>query len=481
MSKNKKVTRYLHLHRIPFTLLWMATYAIGWGVGFLVVLILALLNSMTFGILTMSEPAIAMIIGLSVGAATAFGQPWLVRQRSGMVLRFWRPLTIVGYGIASLALAPILAFYTESSAEMMAAHFLWFSIPAVLPMLSLRRIVRGAWKWIAAAIGVAAITAMSHFIFLTPYNGVNAWHPFSMLFGTLAQSFVTAVIMLRLLKQPHSDTQLSAEASATHRTESTQQEETSRGYLHQSAYMLLWVMSQGVGWMFVLTAFLLLMFITQFFPVFNSYLNAASSVVLFTGFALIYGIFAAWGQPWLIRLRTGRIVRNWRPLTIAATTLAAFVGSALLQTQTGSAGIAQATVAIVGLWFITPNLLQMLSLRKVGRNIWLWPLSGVVSAAVSLMILNQTAQLTNTNDEAITSMLLYALGFGHIVQAILSGLVSLQILETSSTTEASDETAQEAAAPTALIEDHADSQREQPLTQLLLSDDGASQQRLQLE
>ena len=37
MSKNKKVTRYLHLHRIPFTLLWMATYAIGWGVGFLVV------------------------------------------------------------------------------------------------------------------------------------------------------------------------------------------------------------------------------------------------------------------------------------------------------------------------------------------------------------------------------------------------------------------------------------------------------------
>jgi hypothetical protein len=434
MSKNKKVTRYLHLHRIPFILLWMSTYAMGWGVGFLVVLILALINSMAYGFLDLSEPAIATIIGLSVGAATALGQPWLARQRSGMVLRFWRPLTIVGYGIASLALAPILSFYTESSAEMLLAHFVWFSIPAILPMLSLRRIVRGAWKWIAAAVGVAAVTAISHFVFMTPYNGVNAWQPYSMLFGTIVQSFVTALIMTRLLKQPHSDTQLSADASAANQIEAAT-EETSRGYLHQSAYMLLWVMTQGVGWMFIGIAILALMFLTQFFPAINTLLNGASPIVMFTGFALIYGIFTAWGQPWLIRLRTGRIVDNWRPLTIIATTLAALVSSSILESQTTYFATQQATLAIVGIWFITPSLLQMLSLRKVGRNIWLWPLSGIVSAAIGLMILNQTADLTNTVGEAMPSMLLYAIGFGHIVQAILSGLVSLQILEAPSTDE----------------------------------------------
>ena len=44
MSKNKKTTRYLHLHRVPFILLWMATHAMGWAVLVLVMLLLVMLQ-----------------------------------------------------------------------------------------------------------------------------------------------------------------------------------------------------------------------------------------------------------------------------------------------------------------------------------------------------------------------------------------------------------------------------------------------------
>lgn len=470
MSKNKKVTRYLHLHRIPFILLWMSTIAIGWGAAFLGVLVLTLIGTLVnMGYWLLGQPMPSLFVGMVVGIVTAFGQPWLVRQRSGMVLRFWRPLSIVSYTVAGIALSPLLLSYNQSTTSLVLAHFLWFAIPAILPALSLRRIVRGAWKWTAAGIGVAALAAATAFVL--PGTGGGTWQPFSMLIGTLAQSVISAVVMLRLLKQPHSDTQISNETTANKAL--AEAEDASRGYLHQGAYVLLWIMTQGVGWMFVFLVLILMWMLSEWVPIINDFYNGLSTPVLATGLALIYGIFTAWAQPWLMRLRTGQVVRNWRPLTIAATTLAGLGSTLLIQAAAGPSSLMAATIASLGLWFVLPTALQMISLRKVGRNIWLWPLSGLASAAVALMILNQAQDMIGVPTDSITSMLLYAVGFGHIVQAMLSGLVSLQILEAPS----SENEEANRVVITSAGKKLADPE-ERPIITGLLSDEAASQRRL---
>lgn len=425
MSKSKKNARYLHLHRIPFILLWMSTYAMGWAGAFLVLLAVFVGFSFT-EVLTGSYPSIssstlAFITGLSVGVFTAWGQPWLVRQRSGLVLRLWRPLSILSYALAGLAFAPLID--GSNGGEIAGAHFIWFFVPAILPALSLWRIVRGAWQWVAVSAGVG-VASVALWEALSPLSWDG--NPFAMLFSVVGYSFLTGWLMLRLLKRSRVDAQLSATNILA--TEA-QTDDTTRGYLHHVPYMLLWLMSQGVGWIFVIIAFLLAIMLAEMLPWLNSWLNDVSLTVVIATGALIFGVFSAWSQPWLVRLRTGKILHGWRPLTILGTTLSAFLAINLMLNEQGYIpdDTPESTViAALGIWFIGPMLLQLPALWRAGRSAWLWLVASVSSVALAIMLMRQLVVIDSSN---FVMAAFLALSFGQVTHVLLTGLVSLHILE----------------------------------------------------
>lgn len=440
MSKNKKSTRYLYLHRVPFVLLWMSTYAMGWAVAILLLLGLVVISTALrpilgfefMNILINDLPNLFMAgVGLTVGVATAWAQPWLVRQRSGMVLRGWRPLMIVSYLLAGVALTPVLLFELEGNIGV--GHFLWFAIPAVLPLLSLRRIVSGAGQWLLTGLVSGSVALASYGFFLS--LNLGDLHPFGLLFGTLVQSAVTAMMMTRLLNNSREESQLAAGATTTGAA-LTESADTTRGYLHHVPYMLLWLMTQGVGWMFVFLVTLMLLLVTSLSNSVNQWLIDLSPVLTVGGAGLIYGVFSAWAQPWLMRLRTGLAIRNWRLSTIVATTLAAALG-ALIVNMAPFTTAEQAAAHTMGLalWFLAPILPQTLALWRKGHNAWLWLITGVASAAVSIMLFNQIMSITG---DALSLAFLAALGFGQVVNVLLTGMVSLQILEAPDEQAAAD-------------------------------------------
>ena len=417
------------------------------------------------------------IVGLTVGIFTAWGQPWLVRQRSGMVLRFWRPLTIISYTIAGIALSPFVNYYEHGTASVALSQFAWFLIPALLPALSLRRIVQGAWQWVAAGIGMATLVAGSYFI-LPVIDSYTNWHPFSMLFGTVAASFASGMLMVRLLNQSRVDTQLSANATTVSNEVSEVADET-HGYLHHVPYMLLWLMTQAVGWAFVALSFGLVWLAVTLIPPLQDIFNQMHAAFIMGGSGLVYGVFSAWAQPWLMRLRTGQQVQHWRPLTVIATTLTAALSGFVLQELTyNSDYFNMAVVAGLSAWFVAPAILQTWSLRKAGKNIWLWPLAGGTSAAVAVMILNQVSDFYGSGysgDYAAYAM--YGIGFGLLVQVILSGLMSLQILEAPRDDE--DDDADKAAKAQSNLNVQRDAVPNVPL--LLSAEVEPSEQRLQTD
>lgn len=478
-DKNKKTTRYLHLHRVPFILLWMATYAMGWATAILGVLAFALIASAftpdIWSLLIDNVYLAGGTIGLLVGIGTAFGQPWLVHQRSGMVLRFWRPLMIISYVFAGIGLAPLIdeffITFNGSLNSITMAHFLWFFIPALLPMLSLRRVVRGAWQWGLALTSVATITAIAYPLTMIPAT----WHhPFAMLFGTLAQSFLTGWVMLRMLNHSRVDAQLNATVAQSNETSIATQEESTRGYLHATPYMLLWLMTQGVGWMFVLLVLLLLMLVTIIFPDMNYLLNNLHPMVFFGGAGLIYGIFSGWAQPWLMRLRTGKSVVNWRALTIIGSTLALLPFGYLVNAEYSNGPFEASSLTALSLaiaaWFVVPTLFQTASLRRVGRNIWLWSLASVTSAAITVMLFNQIMRSLGVSQYEYTSTAFLVLFFGQVVHVLVSGLTSLQILEAPE--ENADETD-----TTAAEANLSDNSADKPITDLLLTAQTETAQR----
>ncbi|MEO1290134.1 MAG: hypothetical protein AAFV93_20475, partial [Chloroflexota bacterium] len=182
------------LHRIPFMLIWIAAYGLGWIAAGVVG---GLTDSLLYDLIGWYTNAgiISIVCGLAFGGTLALIQGWILRRRYGFVPRFWRIGTILGMVIATGAFFFIIDYFYSSNFWL--AGSAWVILFAVFQTAVLFRVNAKAWHLVALATATAIVgTLLTLFV----YNDMGAlW---AIVIGSAIQAIGTGMIMMRLMANP---------------------------------------------------------------------------------------------------------------------------------------------------------------------------------------------------------------------------------------------------------------------------------------
>lgn len=185
------------LHRLPFFILWIMSFAMGWYILFLYE------QGFFFGILGRSFCDFlryqyireGLFVGLIFGITLSITQTWLIRQRYGYVPKYWLILTILGSIIAGLGYPrianPMSGGYFENE---LVNYCYWFLVLGIFQTLSLWSTNRKAWLMILANL-------LAGLIFLI-FSELHYQAHTTLLSATIIQSFGTGLAILYIMEHP---------------------------------------------------------------------------------------------------------------------------------------------------------------------------------------------------------------------------------------------------------------------------------------
>jgi len=133
-----------------------------------------------------------ILVGMLFGVIAAIAQSWLIRQRYGFLPRYWRIVTIIGWAVAGISFVPL--FWYRYDAWKPLYFIAWFAIPVIFQTFPLWPHVRGAWLWALAGVAAGFISIGAYYTY--------AWtnqELYALIFGTLAQSLLPAVVLIVLM------------------------------------------------------------------------------------------------------------------------------------------------------------------------------------------------------------------------------------------------------------------------------------------
>jgi hypothetical protein len=422
MKEYEQVNQY-RLHHWPFLLMWVASFGVAWlGVFFGGLL----LNDLRYRLDYFREISwwidsnpwfYGLLTGAGIGAFLALVQPWLMRWRYGFVPRFWRIMTFLGASLGgSFSFAYVFggyggyydnAFSVWDYMARSAPWFIWFSSLSFAQMLALWPVARRAWLYSLAGLGATGLGFLLGLVDSYSMGQLN-----TLFFGSFAQAVFSGALFLYLMRD--------------YRVEAVQKRDEKakavlRRGLHPISFIGLWMMAHLFGWVALLSVVFMLTIASFSFGFVQNFMNWLGSFEwpFAIALGLIVGSMTAIGQPWLMQQQSGYRPRFWMPLSLFAWAVA---GLGLWQFMDNyNAGDVWRGMMLV-LWFGFPTIFQSVALWTYSRTAWLYGLAGLVSGVVAYLFYQQFDWSSGNSG--------YAIIFGAIAQAILTGVVFLFIIQT---------------------------------------------------
>ena len=198
MSKIKN-EETIGLHHVPFTIMWMAVAAVAFSLLLISILIVDSLRIQFQFIENIVDWFLdipyfdGVLAGIIVGIIASIGQTWLLRQRYGSAPRYWRLMTIPGWGLAGGGLFILMDYQLHRDFGVYGI-FAWFFIPGIFQTIALRSYVRGAWLY-------ALVGTLAAFIAVAAYNQAYQYYDvaYGLSFGALAHPILTAWVLITLM------------------------------------------------------------------------------------------------------------------------------------------------------------------------------------------------------------------------------------------------------------------------------------------
>jgi hypothetical protein len=294
--------------------------------------------------------------------------------------------------------------FSSYNFERFIPFFVWFITISVVQMLALWPVVRRAWLFAFAGLGAAMIAFITGIWDVYSIGIVS-----SLFFGSFAQAVFSGLLFLYVMR----DYRLEAVPKRDEKSKGMRR----RG-LHPMSFIGLWMLLHLFGWVALLSAYFLLILSSMAIPPILSFLNALGQVNWTLGIliGITVGSMTAIGQPWLMQQQSSYRPRTWMPVSIIAWAIGGLGLWNFMQMYNGQ-GFWHGAMLVA--WFGLPSFFQSFVLRKDLRGAWLYALSGIVSGIVAYLVYQQA---NNSSGQ------IYAVIFGAVVQAILTGVAFLTII-----------------------------------------------------
>lgn len=404
------------LHRIPFMIIWIAAYGLAWG-------------SLAFTGIVASDLIddfyrydetwfVGSLFGLVFGVMLAIVQGWILRRRYGFLPKFWRAATIIGAIISTIVFFTIASNYWGGWSFWIAGTA-WLTILALFQSAVLFRVNRQSWLLAVAGLfaGILAI-AIGAFQFAT-YDS-EIW---AMLVGAAIQAIGTGFVMLRLMANPR-------EGIVPKRDTDEKAKARMRSGLHPFTFIAFQAAAYFMGWVMLFAVFILWMLTigdTNIIHEINTYLGSNMEWVYGLMIGAIIGFASALAQPWLMKQHSKTEIRHWIVLTTIGTALA---GIGLWHYMDGYSLNDTERFVALSAWFVIPALFQTIPMWRAMRGGWMWIATGIVTAIVAI--------LTHIQFDWTYNETFYAVMFGGIAQAIITGAVFILLKSQQTRVEQTD-------------------------------------------
>jgi len=139
---------------MPFLGAWVGAHSLGWGITFAILIFL--IDGLNF---RGDDSFIFMLFALIPGMIVAVVQKALIRRNFHVDLRYWLPISFVGWLLGGFA----IQFALNSGLDDRQVALQVISIiliPTLMQTALLRRYVRAAWLWVMANITGAFLFSM---------------------------------------------------------------------------------------------------------------------------------------------------------------------------------------------------------------------------------------------------------------------------------------------------------------------------------
>lgn len=393
------------LHRVPFTIMWVVSYALAWfAISFASMIAydmrdMAIIGDTLRWITNHAEWMNGIGLGLTFGLMLSLVQTWLIRRRYGFVPRLWRYATIIGATITGLSF-PFATYYWDYN-ELWIPMIIWFSLLNIFQAGVMFRVNHQAW--LLALVGIVAGLVAGTLQALPDFYDAEIW---SLLLGATIQAVGTAIVMLRLMANPR-------EGIVPKRDSDEKSKTPMRDGLHPMTFIALWAAAHFAGWvMFAIVVVVLMMTIgeTEFGYEISNWLEFNAEWVIGLTFGAIVGITSAIAQPWLMKQHSKVEVKHWLVLSTIGWAIAG-IGFWNYIEGYNFGTIEKALTLMV--WFATPTFFQTIPMWRAMRGGWIWAGTGFASAIIALLLDTQLAWTYNDT--------FYAIMLGGLAQAIITG------------------------------------------------------------
>lgn len=393
------------LNRVPFAIIWVASYALAWFVLFFASMIAQDMNntSVIGDLLRWINRHAQWIngigMGLTFGVMLSLVQTWLIRRRYGFVPKLWRITTIIGATLTGFSF-PFANNYWDYN-QLWLPLIVWFSLINVFQAGVMFRVNRQAW--LLAVVGILAGFVAGGLYALPDSYNTEIW---ALLLGSIIQAVGTAIVMLRLMANPR-------EGIVPKRETDEKSKTRLRDGLHPMTFIAFWASAHFAGWvMFAMCVVLWFMTIgeTEFGYAIGTWVDNNAEWVVGLTFGAIVGSTSAIAQPWLMKQHSKVEVKHWLLVSTIGWAIAG-IGFWLYVDSYDMGEVEKALSLLI--WFATPTLFQTIPMWRVMRGGWIWAGTGIASAIIAFLI---DAQSTWTYNDTF-----YAIMLGGLAQAIITG------------------------------------------------------------
>lgn len=394
------------LHRTPFLLLWIASYAAAWFLPrFYECLIwdyrLTDLRVWLKGSYNNREWwREDLLLGILFATVLAFMLSWLLKRRYGFVPQFFTISTFVGATLGGFGF-PRIGLSHLNGLEFLPLDFmLWFGTVAIFQAIAVLRTSRQGW--IIAAVGLlAGVIANAIYIPLHVDSLSNYSAEFGLLIGTIIQASGSGIAILNIMADTRKDTIPKRKVEEKAKTRIY-------GGFHPLIFVGLWLAIYFMG-------FNIMMLVRDSYNNFVGYRafiseNEVYWIVYGLAWA-IAGFVMAIGQKWLLRQMRESGFQHW----IIVSTIGWFItGASQFMLWFSDYGLVTHRFAWLVIFLIAPMLLQSIVIMREIPSGWLWLTSASPSIIVSGFIFYVRYYI---NYLAISTII------GHIMVIISTGVI----------------------------------------------------------
>lgn len=278
------------LHRIPFLILWIASYAVAVAIYIIIAIVFSeLVSYEVSNWMSQNIPSLlAASIGTLLAVIASLIQIWLIRRRYGFVPKYWRIASILGVTIMSTIL------FTKPDIWNANNFLLMLVIAAVglniAQALTLHPVNKRAWLMTIVPLFAGVIASRLE----SPNSWYNDTTTEVLLCFVVVYAIGTGIVVIHLMTNPR-------EGSVPKRNDEKTKPSTING-LHPATFMGFWMITHLMAWLILYIGWITTFDSSRLFHVLNRWLhlnNLDSLIGMMWG--VILGLITAIGQSWLMK------------------------------------------------------------------------------------------------------------------------------------------------------------------------------------